>query len=347
MSIVSWLGNVFQSAVNKYTGAGLTGAERQAHDLNVSETMRQERRQEDFYNQYQSIGAQVRQMDEAGINPAVAAGGLQAASPVSGPSASPASAAPGGDPIQAVLGTIASIRALKKESQDIEIRAAENRREEEEHQRKMRMFDQDIWRKDFDNAHYEEVYNTNREQQLTAIEKLRADIANVNESVLYTATKRSKEEVEKDILAYERLMKSIDAENHQKIVEAQLAYTEAQTKLLAASTERERKSLEKLSAEIANLDADTAKKRIESSKLSNEVKKLAIEVMVAHRTQDVAVEQAFANLYKTDIEAARSAVDAVHEVRPGSSFDIERGRNEMKRAVRVASEATRIARSSR
>lgn len=342
-----WLNRIFGSLFNRISGAGMTGAEMQAHDLNVAETMRQERRQEDFYNQYQSIGAQVRQMQEAGINPAVAAGGLQAPSPASGLSASPASAAPGGDPLSFVLSTIEGIRGLKAQNQEIALRAAEEKREQEEHQRKMRLLDQDIWRKDFDNAHYEEVYTTNREQQLAAIDKLRSDIRNVDEHTLYTATQRNKTEIEADILSYQRFMSAIDADSHEKIVNAQLAYTEAQTKLLSATTERERKTLQKLSAEIANLDADTAKKVIEKTKLSTETKKLAIEALVLHRTQDVLVEQAFADLAKTDAEAARTAVDAVHNVRPGSSFDIERGKNEVKRAVRNATEAARLSRTAK
>lgn len=120
---MEWIANVFRSLFNKYTGAGLTGAEREAHDLNVAETQRQEQRQEDFYNKYQSIGAQVDQYKKAGLNPALLAGGVSVSSPVSGVSANPASASPSGDPIQAVLSTIDGIRSLKykKENHEAEL----------------------------------------------------------------------------------------------------------------------------------------------------------------------------------------------------------------------------------
>lgn len=343
---MSWIGNAFMSLVNKYTGAGMTGAERQAYDLNVAETMRQEQRQEDFYNRYQSIGAQVRQMQDAGLNPAVLAGGLSTPSPASVSSSSAASAAPGGDPIQAVLGTISGIRALKAQAQEFRIKAAEEKREQEEHELKLKQMEAGLWKQQFDNAHYEELYQIDKESKTLGLDKLRSEIAGIDASTLKTYTDTDKAEVEADILRFQRFMSAIDAEHHEQIVQAQLAVIQAEERLKAASTAREWKMVSQIVANIKNIDADTLLKEVEKTKVSTETKKLAAEAIVAHRTQDVLVEQAAANLAKTDAEALATAVGTSHYLRT-NQFDIERGKGELKRAARNTAEAARAARSGK
>lgn len=89
---------------NRFTGAGQTNAERSAQDFSAqqaqinrdfqsAEAQKARQWQEDFYTQYQSPQAQVRQYQDAGLNPALMYG--RGATPAA--SASVASNGPSGD----------------------------------------------------------------------------------------------------------------------------------------------------------------------------------------------------------------------------------------------------------
>lgn len=108
-----WLSSLW----NKWTGSGTTGQQDELNDFEASQAQLNRDwqsveadkarrfqaeqaqldydRQVEFYEQYQSIGAQMRQYKEAGLNPALLAGGVQPTS--SAPSASaPGTAVPTG-----------------------------------------------------------------------------------------------------------------------------------------------------------------------------------------------------------------------------------------------------------
>lgn len=91
----------FGSLFNKLTGAGTTGAERETMAYNSQEAAynrsfqsaeaeKARQWQEDFYNQYESPAAKMRQYEEAGLNPALMYGGATGASSV------PSTSAPSG-----------------------------------------------------------------------------------------------------------------------------------------------------------------------------------------------------------------------------------------------------------
>lgn len=95
---------------NRFTGAGQTNAERSAQDFSAqqaqinrdfqtAEAQKARQWQEDFYTLYQSPQAQVRQYQEAGLNPALMYG--RGATPAS--SASTASNGPSGDTASGVI----------------------------------------------------------------------------------------------------------------------------------------------------------------------------------------------------------------------------------------------------
>ena len=67
--------NLVTSAINKYSGAGLTAADDEAlnRQLENQRILNQEdyERKVEFFNKYESYPAQVRQMSEAGLNPAL------------------------------------------------------------------------------------------------------------------------------------------------------------------------------------------------------------------------------------------------------------------------------------
>lgn len=95
---------------NRFTGAGQTNAERSAQDFSAqqaqinrdfqtAEAQKARQWQEDFYTQYQSPQAQVRQYQDAGLNPALMYG--RGATPAA--SASTASNGPSGDTASGVI----------------------------------------------------------------------------------------------------------------------------------------------------------------------------------------------------------------------------------------------------
>lgn len=139
-----WNGTFLGSTINKYTGAGLTGQQQEQNDWNAhqaqinrdwqsaeAEANRRFQskeaelaydRQVDFYNSFQSPSAMVQQYKDAGLNPALMAGGSVGQSSVpsssapsgSMPSSSPASGAPSagsGD----FIGDLLSILQFKKQ----------------------------------------------------------------------------------------------------------------------------------------------------------------------------------------------------------------------------------------
>lgn len=276
--VKSWLGNLFTSLSNKYLGTGLTGAEREAHDLNVAETMRQERRQEDFFNQYQSIGAQVRQMEDAGINPALAAGGISAGSPSSAPSASPASASPGADPIQAVLGTISGIRALKAQKQEIDNKQNEENRRQQQHDIEMKLKEKELSKRTFDEEHRQDVFNLEQSQREAAIAQAWANVDEKQANTRLIGVNIQLGELKKDYQTFMNALAEIDSKNRQRIIDSTLASADAQRLYLQSEKElvdlraqyakedrEDEKAILKARLEEAEAQADYMKKRKEKN----------------------------------------------------------------------------------
>lgn len=91
----SKIGTVVDSLVNKYSGAGLTGADKESIDVQgqMNDWLAQQsyERNVDFFEKYQSYPAQVSQMKSAGLNPALMYGsgaGVSASTPSSAGSVS-------------------------------------------------------------------------------------------------------------------------------------------------------------------------------------------------------------------------------------------------------------------
>lgn len=93
-----------RSMLARYTGAELTGAEREANRFSANQAAIERDWQEKMYNQYESPAAMMRQYQEAGLNPALMYGGAGSPSP-SFSGGSPGSVSPSGmlDPISAIL----------------------------------------------------------------------------------------------------------------------------------------------------------------------------------------------------------------------------------------------------
>lgn len=146
-----WLkgvGKGISSLWNKATGSDLTNAERQTMDWNAAQA--QENRnfqsaeaekarqwQEDYYNQYESPQARIRQYEEAGLNPAllygqnIGSGTAPSTSVPSGDSASVGLPSSGAGDLLSFIGQMMSIKSLiNKNNADADNAAAdaENKR---------------------------------------------------------------------------------------------------------------------------------------------------------------------------------------------------------------------------
>lgn len=88
-------GQVFNSIMNKYTGAGLTGAEQEANAFTANEAEKQRQYETEMSNT--AYQRQVADMQDAGINPALAMSGSSGASTPSGSAAQSVSPGSGSD----------------------------------------------------------------------------------------------------------------------------------------------------------------------------------------------------------------------------------------------------------
>lgn len=133
-SIADRFMNLVNSIINKYTGAGLTRAEEQASDkqLENQRILNEEdyERKVQFFKDYESYPAQVRQMSEANLNPALMYQGGASVSASGGVGTGSASlpSSGGSDLLAALLPTITN---LKKIQTDKELRQQELQLEQE------------------------------------------------------------------------------------------------------------------------------------------------------------------------------------------------------------------------
>lgn len=135
--------DVIDSAVKKYTGTGLTGAENEANDFTANEAQKQRdwealeaekayERQREFYQDFQSPRAMIQQYQEAGLNPALMYGnGAGVASPISAPQGSGGAAAqsvkPDSGDLMQLIATLANIGFRKKEvDAEVQLKGAQS-----------------------------------------------------------------------------------------------------------------------------------------------------------------------------------------------------------------------------
>lgn len=126
---LSGIGKGIKSLFNKSTGADLTSAERQTMDWNAqqaelnrsfqsAEAEKARQWQEDYYNQYESPQARIRQYEDAGLNPALlygsqlGSGSAPSTSVPSGDSASVGMPSSGAGDLLSFIGQMMSIKSL-------------------------------------------------------------------------------------------------------------------------------------------------------------------------------------------------------------------------------------------
>lgn len=116
------VGDALESYVNAQTGAGLTGAQKESAALSLKnqQILNEEdyQRKIDFYEQYESPSAQVRQYKDAGLNPALMFGNGASVSASGGIGAGSAPA-PSPDGVDSLVGAISSLKSLELKKQQM------------------------------------------------------------------------------------------------------------------------------------------------------------------------------------------------------------------------------------
>lgn len=113
----SFLKDQAGSLLNKYTGAGLTGAEQEANQFTVEQMdLANQRNVFNYQNRYQW---EIADMEKAGLNPALLYGGSSGAGSVGSASAG-SSVSPSGNGLSDLIGSIMNIALLKAQKENID-----------------------------------------------------------------------------------------------------------------------------------------------------------------------------------------------------------------------------------
>lgn len=191
-----WLkgvGKGISSLWNKATGSDLTNAERQTMDWNAqqaeanrsfqsAEAEKARQWQEEYYQQYESPQARIRQYEEAGLNPALlygsqlGAGNAPATSVPSGDSASVGLPSSGVDGLLSFIGQMMSMKSLiNKNNADADNAAAdaENKRADTGLKNQQYEWNPKIWQSEIDKN------EASTKNLLAGVEQLQASTASI------------------------------------------------------------------------------------------------------------------------------------------------------------------------
>lgn len=117
--------SLWDNIYNRFTGAGLTGSEREANQFSHEEAQNQRDWEEEMRNT--SFQAQAKDMQAAGLNLALMYGGAGSSGATVPSSSAPTSVSPQGGDISTLLGSIMDMALLGAQKENIEADTAEKR----------------------------------------------------------------------------------------------------------------------------------------------------------------------------------------------------------------------------
>lgn len=190
---LSGIGKGIKSLFNKSTGADLTSAERQTMDWNAeqselnrsfqsAEAEKARQWQEDYYNQYESPQARIRQYEDAGLNPALlygsqlGSGSAPSTSVPAGDSASVGMPSSGAGDLLSFIGEMMSIKSLINNNNagaDAKRADAENKRADTKLKEQQYEWNPELWRSEINKN------EANTKNLLAGVEQLQASTASI------------------------------------------------------------------------------------------------------------------------------------------------------------------------
>lgn len=217
------LGSLF----NKLTGAGTTGAERETMAYNSreaeynrsfqsAEAEKARQWQEDFYNQYESPSAKMRQYEEAGLNPALMYGGATGASSVpstSTPSGSSASVglpeSGAGSLLSFILDAVGLKSQIKKNNADADNAEAdaENKRADTGLKQQQKEWNPKLFQSEMDKN------KATTANLLAGVDKANAEIDKINQDIRESESRFKVNEKQADFILAQTGKTAIEAAN--------------------------------------------------------------------------------------------------------------------------------------
>lgn len=259
-----WLAGVgkgISSLWNKATGSDLTSAERQTMDWNAQQA--QENRsfqsaeaekarqwQEDYYTQYESPQARIRQYEEAGLNPALlygsqlGSGSVPSTSVPSGDSASVGLPNSDAGSLLNFIGQMMSIKSLiNKNNADADAANAnaENMRSDTNLKKQQHEWNPALWQAEIDNN------NATTSNLLAGVERLRAATSEIFKNIELKDSQISEIIARTDNVKVDTAKKALETEGvevnnrllAQKILQSAADTRLANAQTLLASSEKE------------------------------------------------------------------------------------------------------------
>lgn len=256
--IGQFLWNAVPSLANKFTSAGLTGAEREANAFSAAEAQKARDFSEEMYLQYQSPKAMMAQYKDAGLNPALMYGSAPSPSmPAASSAASSVSPGVGGDLVGFIMTALTAKAQIKSAEADAKLKTSEAN-----------------WYDAQQQAQYDktlaETKNILANVELTQVKKDEAveQIKKIHQDI-------SESEARAALLTSERLFKDKEVEWYDALQRVSVAESEART-------ERERQAVSNMKQEILE-----SKSRI----LVNEANKNLIDKETLKAAEEIGILQ--------------------------------------------------------
>lgn len=217
---LSGVGKGIASLWNKATGSDLTNAERQTMDWNAAqaqdnrnfqsaEAEKARQWQEDYYQQYESPQARIRQYEEAGLNPALlygsqlGSGNAPATSVPTGDSASVGLPSSGVDGLLSFIGQMMSVKSLiNKNNAD-----AAKANAEADNVKQKTEWDPKLWQSELDKN---EATTSNL---LAGVDKALAEIDKINQDIRESESRFKVNDKQADLILAQTGKTAIEAAN--------------------------------------------------------------------------------------------------------------------------------------
>lgn len=217
---LSGIGKGIKSLFNKSTGADLTSAERQTMDWNAeqaelnrsfqsAEAEKARQWQEDYYNQYESPQARIRQYEDAGLNPALlygsqlGSGSAPSTSVPAGDSASVGMPSSGAGDLLSFIGEMMSMKSLiNKNNAD-----AAKANAEADNVKQKTEWDPKLWQSELDKN---EATTSNL---LAGVDKALAEIDKISQDIRESESRFKVNEKQADLILSQTGKTAIEAAN--------------------------------------------------------------------------------------------------------------------------------------